>query len=183
MYEPAAHELLDMNFNIALLLLGTARPAFDWKENLSTPMSHAEIARRFNGRDYNIGIICGGSRETGANVLGIVFDNRELFERLFPTFPSSPMIAQTATGFHAYYRLLLGQSVPASMRLRGENIGLRSHDAILMAPPSFDREIGVRFRWVAGPVDANRLPFFPVELVRESNAFVPPVAVGKTERR
>lgn len=161
-YEAAAHELLDKRFSPVLLMLGTEEPAFV-RQDQSIRLTHAEIARRFNGRDYNVAIACGDPHATGANLLGVVFSTRSSFERISPTLPRSPMIVQNCRALHAYYRLLIGQTVPNAIEVQNEHLTLASAGHFLPAPPSYNRDTDARCEWLAGPVDAHELPLFPVE--------------------
>lgn len=162
-YESAAHDLLDKHFTPVLLMLGTEQKAFV-AQHQDDPLTHAEIARRFNGRDYNVGIACGAPHATSAKVLGVVFETRSSFGRLLMTIPRSPMIASRGDEMYAYYRLLVGQAVPNAIELQGEQLMLASAGKFLPAPPSYNRETDQRCEWLAGPVDAHELPFFPIEL-------------------
>ena len=151
-------------FNPMLLQAGGKKPLDAWKEQQEKRPSLEELQRKWRP-ELNIAIVCGELRETGANILGLDFDSEAVFQEVYPKLPESPMVAKTSRGYHAYYRLPLGERVPNRVHVGGKEIDFRNQGGYMVAPPSFNQETGVRYEWIRGPVDAKDLPIFPMELL------------------
>jgi len=115
----------------------------EWKTFQTIPMTLEECKKRFHSKS-NIGIVCG--KVSGIIVLDL--DKKELLEQLFPDGPPKTPIAETAKGYHLYFKYESGVS---NYHNFGGIIGfdIKSDGGYVVAPPSV-HPTGFIYKWLDG---------------------------------
>jgi hypothetical protein len=144
----------DLGFS-QLPLYGKVPAILEWKHLTRRHPSDEELALWFQKTRHNVGIICG--KISGIAVLDA--DSPETAERLLRELPKTPMMTETAKGFHLFYRLHQGQHVPPRVRVNQLMLDVRGEASYVVAAPSIHPETRKPYRRI-GSWDLNNVPYF-----------------------
>ena len=145
----AAIQLQSADYPVIPLVYGEKRPAFKgW--NARAPLTRFEVQHHFRRRIYNLGI------DLRQGLLVADCDTPEMLGEVLDRFGTTPAIAKTSRGFHAYYRRTF--EMGNKIHFEGKPLDLLTQYAV--APPSWITKTDFRYEWVKF-AEAGALPEFP----------------------
>jgi hypothetical protein len=122
--------LRELGLNLIPLDSRGKKPLSEWQQYQTRRMSPGEFDLVSNGRECNVGVICG---ETSGN-LAIVDVDGELPKALVNLIDRT-LVAKTGKGYHLYFKT---RNLPPNFKTQidGINIDVKSQGGYAVAPPS-----------------------------------------------